>query len=101
MVFLAKHGGAWGTLECTYTSGGKWIDAPFVQQQFDDIFSGVHRRYVQHVVVVLRKKKSYTNLHKIHFAHFATFRRIRFARDFPLVGKSVAIPRIRVSAGPH
>lgn len=56
MVFLAKHGGAWATLECTYTSGGKWIDAPFVQQQFDDIFSGVHRRYVQHVVVVLRKK---------------------------------------------
>lgn len=55
MVFLAKHGGAWGTLECTYTSGGKWIDAAFVQQQFDDIFSGVHRRYVQHVVVVLRK----------------------------------------------
>lgn len=41
------------TLKNTYTTRGKWIDATFIQQQFDNIFSRVHRRNVQNIQIIL------------------------------------------------
>lgn len=38
----------------TYATGGEGIDATFCKQQFDDILTRIHRRNVQHIVIILK-----------------------------------------------